>query len=343
MGQKLIQTIKQLYDKASSAVLFQDRIGEWFHTSVGVRQGCLLSPTLFNIFLEQIMTEALEEHNGTITIGGRIITNLRFADDIDGLAGNEGELANLVNHLDETSTRYGMEISAEKTKLMTNREEPVRTKITVNGQELETVKKFKYLGAIISQEGSKPEVLARIALTSAALAKLKPIWRDKNIALASKTRLLHALVTSIFLYACETWTLTAELQRKIQAVEMRCFRRLLGISYTDHITNNEVKRRIRQHLGHYEDLLTLVKKKKLRFYGHTVRSNGMSKTILQGTVPGKRRRGRQKKKWLDNIMEWTGRTFAETQTLARNRDRWRKLMHSSSVQRPYDPGGLRDS
>ena len=226
---------------------------------------------------------------------------------------------------------------------MTNREEPVRTKITVNGQELETVKQFKYLGAVISQEGSKPEVLARIALTSAALAKLRPIWRDKNITLASKIRLLHALVTSIFLYACETWTLTAELQRKIQAVEMRCFRRLLGISYTDHITNNEVRSRIRQHLGHYEDLLTLVKRKKLKFYGHTLRSTGMSKTILQGTVPGKRRRGRQKKKWLDNIVEWTGKTFAETQTLARDRERWRKMVHSSSVQRPYDPGGLRDS
>ena len=226
---------------------------------------------------------------------------------------------------------------------MTNRDEPVKTKITVNGQELETVKQFKYLGAIISQEGSKPEVFARIAQTSAALAKLKPIWRDKNISLTSKIRLLHALVISIFLYACETWTLTAELQRKIQAVEMRCFRRLLGISYTDHITNEEVKRKIRQHLGHYEDLLTTVKKKKLKFYGHTIRSNGLSKTILQGTVPGKRRRGRQKKKWLDNIMEWTGNSFAETQELARNRDRWRRLVQRSSVLRPYDPGGLRDS
>ena len=95
-------------------------MGDMFRTSVGVRRGCSLSPTLFNIFLERIKTDALEDHEGTVSIGGRTITNLRFADDIDGLAGEEEELAELVEHLDKASTAHGMEISAEKTKLMTN-------------------------------------------------------------------------------------------------------------------------------------------------------------------------------------------------------------------------------
>ena len=94
-----IQVIKNLYNNATNAVLFNGSIGDWFRTSVGVRQGCLLSPTLFNIFLERIMTDALEDHEGTVSFGGRTITNLRFADDIDGLAGEEEELANLVEHL----------------------------------------------------------------------------------------------------------------------------------------------------------------------------------------------------------------------------------------------------
>ena len=89
----LIQVIKNLYNKAISAVLFNISIGDWFRTTVGVRQRCLLSPTFFNIFLERIMTDALD-YEGTIRIGGRAITNLRFADDIDGLAGAEQELAN---------------------------------------------------------------------------------------------------------------------------------------------------------------------------------------------------------------------------------------------------------
>ena len=123
----LIQVIKNVYDKATSAVLFNSSIGDWFRTTVGVRQGCLLSPTLFNIFLERIMTDALEDHDGTFSIGGRTITNLRVADDIDGLAGEEEELAKLVERLDKASTAYGMKISAEKTNLMTNNTSGINT------------------------------------------------------------------------------------------------------------------------------------------------------------------------------------------------------------------------
>ena len=114
-----IRVIKNQYDKATSAVLFNSSTGDWFRTTDGVRQGCLLSPTLCNIFLERITTDALEDNEGTVSIGGRTITNLRFADDIDGLAGEEEELAKLVECLDKASTAYGMEISAEKAKLMT--------------------------------------------------------------------------------------------------------------------------------------------------------------------------------------------------------------------------------
>ena len=91
-----------------------------------------------DMFLERIMTDASEDHEGTVNIGGRTITNLRFADDIDGLAGEEEELANLVKRLDKASTAYGMEISAEKTKLMTNKTSGSNTEIKVNGQKLET-------------------------------------------------------------------------------------------------------------------------------------------------------------------------------------------------------------
>ena len=153
--------------------------------------------TLFNIFLKRTMTDALENHEGSVSTGGRTITNLRFADDIDAPAGKKDELAKLINDMDTTSTKDGMEISAEKTKL----------------------------------------------------TKLKTIRKDKNIALSFKIRLMRSLVITIFLYACETWTLTAELEKKIQTTEMRCFRRLFGISYRDHVTNEKVGNRIRQAIG----------------------------------------------------------------------------------------------
>ena len=155
-------------------------------TTIGVRKGCLLSSALFNIFLEKIMTDALEDHQGTVSIGGRTITNLRFTDDIDGLAGEEEELANLTECLDKASTAYGMEISAEKTKLLTNNTSGIKTEIEVKGQKLETVTIFKYLGSIINDEGSKPEILSRTAQTTAALTRLKPVWNDRSISLSSK-------------------------------------------------------------------------------------------------------------------------------------------------------------
>ena len=156
------------------------------------------------------MTDALDEHEGTVSTGGRTITNIRFADDIDGLAGEEEELAKLVECLDKASTAYGMEIIAEKTKLMKNNTSGINTEIKVNGQKIETVRSSKYLGSVITDEGSKPEILFRIAQTTAALTLLKPVWND-SISLSSKIRLMRPLVTSIFLYACESWTLTAEL------------------------------------------------------------------------------------------------------------------------------------
>ena len=101
----LMRVIKKHYDKATSAVLFNSGIGDWFRTTIRVRQGCLLSSTLFNMFLKRIMTDVLEDHEGTVSIGGRIITNLCFANNIDGLAGEEG-LAKLVERLDKASMAW---------------------------------------------------------------------------------------------------------------------------------------------------------------------------------------------------------------------------------------------
>ena len=116
---------------------------------------------------------------------------------------------------------------------------------------------FKYLGAIISNEGSKPEVLSRIAKTTAALSRLKIIWRDKNISLPSKVKLMRTLILSTFFYACDSWTFIAEIKRRIQALEMRCYRRLLNITYKDHVTNEEVHNRIKIAVGVHDDLLTM--------------------------------------------------------------------------------------
>ena len=112
---------------------------------------------------------------------------------------------------------------------------------------------------------------------------------------------------------------------------MGCFRRLFGISYRDHVTDEEVRKRIRQTIWPYEDLLTTVKKHKLRWHRHITRSTGLAKMILQGTVPGGKRKGRQKKRWEDNITEWTGLKLGEALQKAENREGWRKVVARSSL------------
>ena len=151
----------------------------------------------------------------------RLITNLSFADDIVVNTEEEEEADVMVDRLDTTITRYKMEIGPDKTKVMANNPNGFQTEIKIMDLGLEAVKNFKYLGSIISNEGSKPEILSRIAHITAALSRLKIIWRDKNISLTSKVKLMQTIILTFFLYSFESWTLTAELERRSQVKPLR--------------------------------------------------------------------------------------------------------------------------
>ena len=230
----LVQTMESLYKNSSSAVLLNNQIGEHFKTTVGVRQGCLLSPTLFNLFLENIMRETLHDFQSTISIGGRVVSNLRFADDIDLMAGSNPELQDLTNRLTDRAGAYGMEVSTEKSKVLVNSTTGSTAHISMNGEQLEEVGSFKYLGATLTKDGrSTSEIKTRLAMATAAMAKLSRFWKSKTISFNTKMKLFKALVLSILLYGCESWTMTAETTRRIQTFETKCFRRLLDISWKE--------------------------------------------------------------------------------------------------------------
>ena len=325
--------IQALYNNATSAVLLNNQTGEFFRTTVGVRQGCLLSPTLFNLFLEKIMQETLHDHVTTISIGGRPVCNLRFADDIDLMAGSNSELQELTTKLSERASAYGMEISTTKSKVMVNSVRDASVNITMNGEQLEEVSYFKYLGATLSKDGScSTEIRTRIATATAAMARLTRVWKSK-MSFATKYHLYKSLVVSIVLYGCETWTLHAEEERRIQAFEYKCMRRLLKISYREHKTNKFVWQQVESHVGTQEHLLSTVKRRKLAWYGHVTRHNSLCKTIMQGTVEGGRRRGRQRKSWSDDVKTWTDLTMPELLTAVLDRPAWQK-MSASCAQIP---------
>ena len=117
---------------------------------------------------------------------------------------------------------------------------------------------------------------------------------------------------------------------------MRCYHKILHISHKDRVTNEEVRAKSQQAVGPHKDILTIVKRCKLQWYGHVSRSSGLAKTILQGTVKRGRRQGRQRKRWENNIREWTDLEFGRSQRAVENREEWRKRGAKSSLvpQRP---------
>ena len=121
-------------------------------------------------------------------------------------------------------------------------------------------------------------------------------------------------------------------------MEMRCYCKTLRISYKDHVTNEEVRAKIQQANGPHEDLLTIVKRRKLQWYDHVSRSSGLAKTVLQGTMKGGRRQGRQRKRWEDYMREWTGLEFVKSQRAVENRGKWRNWFRNH-LWCPNDPRG----
>jgi len=161
------------------------------------------------------------------------------------------------------------------------------------------------------------------------------MWRDWKLSIKSSLRLMRSITMSVALYGCKTWTLCAETERKLQAFEYRCLRKILRVPYTAHSTNKSIWDEVTQAVRPQEHLLAIFKRRKLTWYGHVNHSGGLANTILQGGVEGKRGRGRPRTTWLDNIRKWTGST--ELHRLSHDRSVWRKMSYSASQTTPlYD-------
>ena len=148
----IIQCIKSLYNSSKSSVLLNNNIGTMFNTTVGVRQRCLLSLVLLNIFMEKIMVDSVTNQPSSISIGGRTFYYLQFADDIDLIAGSESERQTITDALEKISSAYGMEINHDKCKILVNGEGPTPI-IYMYDKDIENVEHFKYLGAMITNFG----------------------------------------------------------------------------------------------------------------------------------------------------------------------------------------------
>ena len=330
----LLNLIAALHNNTGARVRCGKNLSSRFSTTSGVRQGCILAPALFCVAIDWIIAHMANKPG--ITVGNSQFTDLVYADDTALLVQSPSAAATCLSSFSEAASTLGLHISWPKTKLQNvGQGTQSSTDITVDGNPVEHVESFVYLGSVQSSEGQcLPDVKRRIALASSVMASLKKIWRDRRLSLPIKIRTYKALVLSTLLYAAETWTLRVEDSRILESFHMKCQRQILGIKWQDHVRNVEVA--IQTGLP---PVMEHIVKRRNSIFGHiarmphTVPANQALRCQIDlslGRPPDKswkRRPGRPNKRWLDQIRDDNSRPPADV---------WRDAVrrgHSGATQR----------
>ena len=198
--------LRNLYAGPQATVRTGHGTTDWFEIGKGVRQGCILSPCLFNLYAEYIMRNAgLEEAQAGVKIAGRNINNLGYADDTTLMAESEEELKSLLMKVKEENEKVGLKLNIQKTKIMTSG--PIIS-WEINGQTVETVSYFIFFGSKITADGGCSHEIKRcLLLGRKAMANLDNILKSRDITLLTKVRLVKAMVFPVVMYGCDSWTI----------------------------------------------------------------------------------------------------------------------------------------
>ena len=322
---QLISSLRQLYQSQEASFRLENELSAWFKIKKGVRQGCPISPICFNFYLEEVMRRTTDETSWVgMRIRGKHVNNLRFANDVVLIATLPEGLQALIDEVDRVSKEFHLEISASKTKIMVTTKESQQLQTRCRGEQLTQVEKFKYLGAIIEQKANcSYEINARLGAARSAFRSLATVWKDRALNIAIKLKILRTVVWLVVMYGCQSWTLRVADINRLQTFEMSCYRQILKISWTQHRTNESVLREIKTE----RNILETVKRRKLQYFGHVIRTQNLGTHILYEFVEGNRSIGRQRKRWMDDIKQWTSRSAAQCMELARDREAWKKLVH----------------
>ncbi|XP_063594818.1 uncharacterized protein LOC134771786 [Penaeus indicus] len=286
-----IKLVRRLHDGMEARIISGTDTSEPFSVSHGVKQGCVIAPTLFGLFLGAMVAEATRDLSCVATIrhrtsGGlfttqhlkaktkvtlQMILDLLYADDTALVAHSEADLQQSLDRLHTACHRFGLKISVKKTVVLF---QPALggpnalPKITIDDQLLQVVDKFAYLGSCISSDGTMDaEIDCRIAKASAAFGALqRRVWSAAGIRRSTKVKVYQAMVLLTLLYGCEAWTCYAKHLKRLEAFHQRKLRSLLGISWKDHITNAEVLAR-----AGLPSVEARIRSSQLRWVGHVVR------------------------------------------------------------------------
>ena len=288
--------LRNLYAGQEATVRTGHGMTDCFQIRKGVRQGCVLSPCLFNLYAEYIMRNSrLDETQAGIKIAGRNINNIRYAYDTTLMVESEEELKSLLMKVKEESEKVGLKLNIQKTKIMVSG--PI-TSWEIDGETVETVSDFIFWGSKITADGDCSHEIKRCLLSGRkVMTNLDSILKSRDITLPTEVRLVKVMVFPVVMYGCENWTVKKAKHRKIDTFELWCWRRLLRAPWTARRSNQSILKEISPGFS----LEGLVLKVKLQYFGHLMqRVDSLENTLMLGGIGGRRRRGWQE----DEMAGW---------------------------------------
>ena len=353
ISDKLLRLLRELHTDNTAAVKAYNRLSKSFVTNNGVRQGCVIAPTLFNIFLDHVIRHALSECSEGVTIRytiGEEVVSLRlteeisieeliqilmYADDMTVLCDTPQGLEMLVQRIDDISQRWLLNISQKKTKTMTidfngDHRWP---KITLRGKRIHNVEFYKYLGRTFSEDHSLDrEISNRLDKATRAFHNLKgPLFCHKEISTKSKMRVFNSVVIPTLLYGTETWAILDSQVHRLERFQNRCLRVILNIFYATHgqVSNKKVRKRARNQPSVEQQIRT----RRLRWFGHVYRMDPsrLPNQMLTARPPDARRpQGKRYFTWRELLRSDLEQLHITNtwQNRASIRTEWRKITNT---------------
>ncbi|XP_062532938.1 uncharacterized protein LOC134201709 [Bombyx mori] len=314
---KYIRILKNIYGK-STAQIKLEKLGEEFPIERGVRQGDPISPKIFSAVLELIFRK-LDWDNFGLNVNGDKLSHLRFADDLILFSECPMILERMLQQLADESANAGLTMNITKTKVMSNSSQ--KNAIAVNNQELEYVSEYVYLGQLVSPtESMQKEIERRIANTWKKFWSLSEVMKNKEMPMAEKRKVFNVCILPCLTYGCQTWALTEKQQNKLNICQNGIERSVLGVRRRDKIELKKIKGETK-----FGKVQSICRKLKWRWTGHMMRKKKEKWTrIITEWYPreNKRIRGRQPKRWEDDLKQVAGPEWLRT---AKDRSKWKSL------------------